>query len=58
MRPFGAALLFASLLPAMPNDLPAPGPALPRAATESGDTGPRELYRERVEAGSIHPDPG
>src|SRR5580704_1565746 len=57
MRPFGAALLFASLLPAMPNDLPAPGPALPRAATESGDTGPRELYRERVEAGSIHPDP-
>jgi cell division protein ZapE len=41
----------------MPNDLPAPGPALPRAAAETGDAGPAELYRERVEAGLIHADP-
>src|SRR5437868_3792836 len=41
----------------MPNDLPAPGPALPRAAAEAGGGGPTELYRERVEQGSIHPDP-
>jgi cell division protein ZapE len=42
----------------MPNDLPATGPALPRAAADSGgDSGPAELYRERIQAGSIHPDP-
>ena len=41
----------------MPNDLPAPGPALPRAAAETGDAGPVELYRERIQAGLIHADP-
>jgi cell division protein ZapE len=41
----------------MPNDLPATGPALPRAAAEPGDAGPAELYRERVDAGLIHADP-
>jgi cell division protein ZapE len=41
----------------MPNDLPAPGPALPRAAAETGESGPAELYRERVQAGLIHADP-
>jgi cell division protein ZapE len=41
----------------MPVDFPAPGPALPRAAAETGDAGPVELYRERVEAGLIHADP-
>jgi len=41
----------------MPNDLPAPGPALPRAAAETGDAGPAGLYRERVQAGLIHADP-
>jgi cell division protein ZapE len=41
----------------MPVDLPAPGPALPRTAAEIGGAGPAELYRERVEAGSIHADP-
>ena len=40
----------------MPNDLPATGPALPRAAAEPGDSGPAELYRERVQAGLIHAD--
>jgi cell division protein ZapE len=49
--------LFASFLPAMPNDLPAPGPALPRPAADSGDAGPAELYRERAQAGLIHADP-
>ena len=41
----------------MPVDFPAPGPALPRAAAATGDAGPFELYRERVEAGLIHADP-
>jgi cell division protein ZapE len=41
----------------MPNDLPAPGSALPRAAAETGAAGPAELYRERVQAGLIHADP-
>ncbi|HYU11427.1 MAG TPA: cell division protein ZapE, partial [Stellaceae bacterium] len=41
----------------MPNDLPALGPALPRAAAAIGDAGPAELYRERVEAGVIYADP-
>jgi cell division protein ZapE len=41
----------------MPNDLPAPGPALPRAAAETGEAGPAGLYRERVQAGLIHADP-
>jgi cell division protein ZapE len=41
----------------MPNDLPATGSALPRAAAEPGSAGPVELYRERIQAGSIHPDP-
>jgi cell division protein ZapE len=41
----------------MPNDLPATGPAVPRAAAETGDSGPAELYRERVQAGLIHADP-
>ena len=41
----------------MPVDLPAPGPALPRTAAEISGAGPAELYRERVEAGSIHADP-
>jgi cell division protein ZapE len=41
----------------MPNDLSAPGPALPRAAAETGEAGPAELYRERVQAGLIHADP-
>jgi cell division protein ZapE len=41
----------------MPNDLPAPGPALPRAAAEIGTAGPVERYRERVQAGVIHADP-
>ena len=41
----------------MPNDLPAPGPALPRAAAETGAAGPVERYRERVQAGVIHADP-
>jgi len=30
---------------------------LPRTAAEIGGAGPAELYRERVEAGSIHADP-
>ena len=46
-----------SPLPAIPNDLPAPGPALPRAAAETGTAGPVERYRERVQAGVIHADP-
>jgi cell division protein ZapE len=41
----------------MPVDFPAPGPALPRAAAETGDAGPVELYHERVQAGLIHADP-
>ena len=41
----------------MPNDLPATGPALPRAAADAGGSGPAELYRERVDAGFIHADP-
>ena len=41
----------------MPNDLPASGPALPRAAAEPDGGGPTELYRERVQQGSIHADP-
>jgi cell division protein ZapE len=41
----------------MPNDLPAPGPALPRTAAERDNGGPTALYRERVEQGSIHADP-
>jgi cell division protein ZapE len=41
----------------MPNDLPAPGPALPHAAAETGTAGPVERYRERVQAGVIHADP-
>ena len=41
----------------MPVDFPAPGPALPRAAAATGDAGPVELYRERVQAGLIHADP-
>jgi cell division protein ZapE len=41
----------------MPVDFPAPGPALPRAAADTGDAGPVELYRERVQAGLIHADP-
>src|SRR5437763_8751333 len=41
----------------MPNDLPAPGPALPRAAAEPDGGGPTALYRDRVEQGSIHADP-
>ena len=41
----------------MPVDFPASGLALPRAAGTTGDAGPVELYRERVEAGLIHPDP-
>jgi cell division protein ZapE len=41
----------------MPNELPAPGPALPRAAAETGESGPTGLYRERVQAGLIHADP-
>jgi cell division protein ZapE len=38
----------------MPNDLPAPGPALPPIA---GAIEPAELYHQRVEAGLIHADP-
>src|SRR3954468_8924805 len=41
----------------MPNDLPAPGPALPRTTAEADGGGPTALYRERVEQGSIHADP-
>jgi len=41
----------------MPVDFPAPGHALPRAAAETGDAGPVELYRARVQAGLIHADP-
>jgi cell division protein ZapE len=41
----------------MPDDLPAPGPALPRAAAEAGGAGPAALYRERAEGGEIHADP-
>jgi len=40
----------------MPNDLPAAGPAVPRAA-EAGGAGPAALYRERIAAGEIHADP-
>jgi len=36
---------------------PAMGPALPRGAVDSGRSGPADLYRDRVEAGSIRPDP-
>jgi cell division protein ZapE len=41
----------------MPNDLPAPGPALPRVAASTVGADPAALYRERVEAGQLHPDP-
>src|SRR5438067_6360747 len=44
------------LNPAMPNDLPAAGLAVPRAA-EAGGVGPAALYRERIAAGEIHADP-
>src|SRR5438445_3872778 len=40
----------------MPNDFPAAGPAVPRAA-EAGGAGPAALYRERIAAGEIHADP-
>src|SRR5947208_16579412 len=40
----------------MPNDLPAAGPAVRRAA-EAGGAGPAALYRERIAAGEIHADP-
>jgi cell division protein ZapE len=40
----------------MPNDLPAAGPAVPRAA-EAGGAGPTALYRERIAAGEIQADP-
>src|SRR5207248_2125426 len=40
----------------MPNDLPAAGPAVRRAA-EAGGAGPAALYRERIAAGEIHSDP-
>ncbi|HEY4471214.1 MAG TPA: cell division protein ZapE [Stellaceae bacterium] len=39
----------------MANDLPAAGPAVPRAA-EAGGAGPTALYRERIAAGEIHTD--
>src|SRR5437764_6896416 len=39
----------------MPNDFPAAGPAVPRAA-EAGGAGPAALYRERIAAGEIHTD--
>src|ERR1700686_5475687 len=41
----------------MPNDLPAPGPTLPRAAAETGTAGPVERYCERAQDGVIHADP-
>src|SRR5258708_23591580 len=40
----------------MPNDLPAAGPVVRRAA-EAGGAGPAALYRERIAAGEIHADP-
>ena len=39
----------------MPNDLPAPGSRL--APTADANAGPETLYRERVAAGAINPDP-
>ena len=41
----------------MPNDLPVPGPALPRAVAKTGAAAPEAVYRERVAAGVIHADP-
>ena len=38
----------------MANDLPAAGPAVPRA--EAAGAGPAALYRERIAAGEIHTD--
>src|SRR5437764_4734725 len=40
----------------MPNDLPASGPALPRAVAEPDGGGPTALYRDGVEQSSIHAD--
>src|SRR5690349_5137478 len=40
--------------PAMANDLPAAGPAVPRA--EAAGAGPAALYGERIAAGDIHTD--